>query len=65
MAKWIGLVLMTHVLKDVRRVKTTKYGGDLLIKAKHRLELQEAKGFWNMNGMKSNVISLFKWNRSV
>ena len=37
--------LKEHVLKDVRRVKTTKCGGDLLSKAKHRLELPEAKGF--------------------
>ena len=41
--EWLTFFFL-HVLKDVRRVKTTKYGGDLLIKAKHRLELQEAKG---------------------
>ena len=34
-----------HVIKDVGRVKTTKCGGDLLSKAKHRLDLQETKGF--------------------
>ena len=38
-------VSQPHILKYVRRVKTTKYGGDLLSKTKHRLELQEAKGF--------------------